>query len=326
MSFVALALAGAAAAAPPAWPPALLSQTGLYADARTLAVAPALWRYSPQYPLWSDGASKRRWVSLPSGKTIDAADPDAWVFPVGTRFWKEFSFAGRKVETRFLEKQAKGRWAYATYAWNAAQTDAERVGEGGAREVVELAPGVKHDLPSLADCRACHEGNGRDAVLGFGALQLSGARDPNAPHAEPFEPGMVDLGVLLRERRLGHAPHEWAVKSPVISAAGPEERAALGYLHGNCWGCHNARDPVASLGLRFDVPVAGARPGLREALEQKSRFQTPGLPPGQSTRAQALRFRLGSRHPSQQMPPLATKLVDEPALALLKTWLAAPVP
>ena len=45
----------------------------------------------------------------------------------------------------------------------------------------------RYDLPARTDCRACHEGN-VSRVLGFSALQLSAARDPGAPHAEPLRP------------------------------------------------------------------------------------------------------------------------------------------
>ena len=120
--------AALAAAAPDggAWPPRELTDTGLYSDGARFTVPPENRPFAPQYPLWSDGAAKRRWVRLPKGRAIDARDPDRWVFPAGTRFWKEFSFRGRKVETRYLEKLAAGRWVYATYAWNEAQTAATR--------------------------------------------------------------------------------------------------------------------------------------------------------------------------------------------------------
>ena len=55
-------------------------------------------------------------VRLPPGTAVDGSRPEGWVFPAGTRFWKEFSF-GRRVETRFLEKQADGSWTYASYIW-----------------------------------------------------------------------------------------------------------------------------------------------------------------------------------------------------------------
>src|SRR5688572_19859367 len=71
--------------------PRLLSDTGLYLrQSGTLAVDPRNRPFSPQYPLWSDGAAKSRWVQLPAGATIDARDLDRWTLPAGTRFWKEF--------------------------------------------------------------------------------------------------------------------------------------------------------------------------------------------------------------------------------------------
>src|SRR5688572_24156197 len=89
--------------------PLHLRDTGID-DPRNLA-------FSPQYPLWSDGAHKRRWIQLPPGTAIDATRPDAWVFPPGTRLWKEFALE-RPIETRLIEQLADGSWRYATYVWN----------------------------------------------------------------------------------------------------------------------------------------------------------------------------------------------------------------
>src|SRR5690349_4239989 len=90
-------------------PPVRLSDTGLFSAGST-RVDPRNRSYSPQYPLWSDGAGKSRWVYLPAGATIEATHLDAWEFPVGTRFWKEFAFGGRKVETRMLWKSGPDAW------------------------------------------------------------------------------------------------------------------------------------------------------------------------------------------------------------------------
>ena len=77
----------------PSWPPATLRDTGLYSDWATKTIARDNLPFSPQYPLWSDGAKKSRWVRIPKGAYIDASNPDVWRFPVGTRLWKEFRFA-----------------------------------------------------------------------------------------------------------------------------------------------------------------------------------------------------------------------------------------
>src|SRR6187551_698059 len=102
--------------------PQRLSETGLY-DASG-AINPRNLFFSPQYPLWTDGAEKTRWVRLPEGARIDVSDIDAWRFPVGTRFWKQFSWNGRKVETRMIWKSGEGEWIFATYVWTEDQSDA----------------------------------------------------------------------------------------------------------------------------------------------------------------------------------------------------------
>jgi hypothetical protein len=115
----------------------------------TRIVAAQVRPYSPQYPLWTDGAEKLRWASLPRGRTIDAKDGEAWRFPVGTRFWKQFSFAGQRVETRYIEKTGKHTWVYATYVWDAHQDEATLVPAAtGLKNHVEIAPGVRHDILS----------------------------------------------------------------------------------------------------------------------------------------------------------------------------------
>ena len=137
---------------------ARLSETGLYAGehARTRSHA-ANRPFSPQYPLWSDGAAKARWIYLPPGTAIDATDPSEWAFPVGTRFWKEFTFGGRKVETRFLWRASAGRWVFATLRL---ERGADRCCIGTRRRRPRTSPRSRRDAattsPAANDCRACH--------------------------------------------------------------------------------------------------------------------------------------------------------------------------
>jgi hypothetical protein len=312
--------------------PRLLSGTGLYSDPAKLAVDPANRPYSPQYPLWSDGAEKRRWVHLPPGARINAANLDAWTFPPGTKFWKEFVFAGRRVETRFLWRTGKG-WTYAAYLWNDQQTEAVLARADGEKDHHPIAEGKAHTIPGVKDCRNCHD-NGGSEVLGFTALQLSPDRDPLAPHAETLAPGMVTLADLLAEGRLAHAPADLAAHPPRIPAATPRERAAVGYLAANCGNCHPGTGGVlAKLGLDLRAPAAlrdpAALPWRRTALEVAGKTGVPGAPEGESRRIKAgapelstLLNRMASRRPARQMPPLGSVLPDEAAIALVRAWIA----
>jgi hypothetical protein len=307
-----------------------LAETGLYADAARLEVDPRHLEFSPQYPLWTDGAAKRRWISLPPGTAIDASDPDAWVFPVGTRFWKEFSFGGQRVETRYMELGADGRWAYATYAWSPDGREATLVSDRGRRGAYPLAGGRSHTLPGVTDCKVCHQG-GPSEILGFSALQLSSDRDPFAVHGEVGAKSTVDLAWLVAAGLVTGLPKSLQDRAPRIDAKSSTERAALGYLHANCGHCHNDHGQMRSLGLSLrHVLGAKIQPAVASTVGQPVRKAAPGQSPEATLRVDpqqphrsALAERVASRYPPLQMPPLGTALVDEEAVALIRRWIAA---
>ena len=307
--------------------PQHLRDTGLYVEGGL--IHPDVLPFSPQYPLWSDGAAKRRWIWLPPGTHIDASQADAWEFPRGTRLWKEFAHGGRMLETRFIERGADGAWRFASYVWNADGSDAVLAPATGMREVAAAqSPGGRYSFPSQDDCRACHEG-APVPVLGFSALQLSPDRDPLAPHAER-PAGAVDLESLSERGLLRNLPPDLRVRPPRIAASTPAERAALGYLHGNCGNCHNDEGPLAVLEMTLAQRVAAPTPGnavLRSIVGVESQFRPEGAPadaariaPGHLA-ASVIAVRMNSRDPLQQMPPLGTQAVDAEAVALLARWI-----
>jgi hypothetical protein len=312
-------------------PPTKLSETGLYSNIASKKIASTNLMFSPQYPLWTDGAKKKRWIYLPPKKSIDAKRVDDWVFPVGTKLWKEFSF-GRRVETRYLEKTGKKIWAYATYAWNDNETDAVLVDETGSPNHVEIAPGIRHNIPGVIDCKACHEGQGRDIVLGFNALQLSPDRDPNAPHAEPFTSEMVNLKNLVDQKLLVNLPIRFMNNPPVVAANSPRERTVLGYLSANCGGCHNSKDPLSTVGMYLkrsvDISPEAAKLEMESVIGHTSKYQIPELGidtsyrilPGDPSKS-AIAYRMATRNPYRQMPPLGSKIVDKEAVDLITKWI-----
>jgi len=323
--------------------PFRLRDTGLYTEGRDLQIDARNLAFSPQYPLWSDGAGKRRWIYLPPGTAIDGSRPDAWEFPAGTRLWKEFSVRDerasaafgpkvRSVETRFIERLADGSWRYAAYVWNEEGTDATLAhADGIAALPVAGAPNGRYVIPSQSDCRACHEG-AAVPVLGFSALQLSTDRDPLSPHAEARSG--IDLRGLIARGLIVNLPPSLTDTPPRIAARSPVERASLGYLHGNCAHCHNdsgAGAPVDLILAQSVAPeAAGAERVLRSMIGTGSRFRAHGtssdtslIAPGRPD-ASVLIARVSSRNPRTQMPPLGTRLQDNEALALLERWIADP--
>ena len=310
--------------------PLRLSETGLYAADRPGVVASENRPFAPQYPLWTDGAAKRRWIHLPPGATIDASSDHAWEYPVGTKLWKEFSFGGRRVETRMLWKAGAERWILAAYVWNEAQTEAVLAPAAGVPGALEVAPGRRHSVPGRADCATCHGSPAHP--LGFGALQLSDDRDPLALHAEPLAPGMLTLATLVAEGRLVPNRGDLVARPPRIRSASPRTRAALGYLAANCGSCHDGRGAItANLPPLGYADVAADGDAVAAALVARAtRFQVPGVAEGASVAVDpvapgksALLVRMGSRRPSSQMPPLGSVLRDEQALDAIAAWIAA---
>lgn len=310
-------------------PPPRLRDTGLYAAGATTAIAPSNLEFAPQYALWSDGTTKRRWLHVPDGRFIDATRPDAWVFPPGTRAWKEFAYGGRRVETRYIERRADGSWLFATYLWNDDGSDAVLAHERGVKALaVSEAPAGRYQIPSRADCLACHEGAAAP-LLGVGALQLSPERDPLAPHAGAS--GGIDLPGLVARGWVRGLPATLLAAPPRIAAATPTGRAALGYLHGNCGHCHNdngAPAPVRLVLAQSVAPGASAQAVAAALVGMPARYRLPPatgaasavVQPGRPD-ASMLVLRMRSRDPWIQMPPLGSHQPDAEGLALIERWI-----
>lgn len=309
--------------------PERLADTGLYREGHPGEIDPRNRPFSPQYPLWTDGATKRRWIQLPPGVRIDAANPAAWEFPAGTRLWKEFSFGGRKVETRMLWRASDTQWVAVSYVWNADGTEATLAPEEGVPGAADLGNGKWHTIPARADCAACH-GSPALRPLGFTVLQLSDDRDPHAVHAEPLAPGMVTLNALIREGVLTPARSGSAPDPPRIRTASPRTRAALGYLLANCGSCHARPGLIAGVEpffreedlLRDGDAVARALVGRLTAWAAPQREGHTMLVDPVGPEASALVFRMRSRRPSSQMPPLGTVVRDQAAVDAIAEWIS----
>jgi len=289
--------------------PEYLSQTGLFADLQQDRLAPGVFAYTPEFALWSDGAEKRRFIALPKGERIDGSDADTWLFPQGTKLWKEFSQGGLRLETRLLQKTGPGDadWAAAAYLWREDQSEAE-LAPYGALDVL----GTDHDVPASGECFACHDGR-RNRVLGFSAAQLA-PRSYDAP------------------ARLSDDAQRALFSEPLATLdvpGTPTQRAALGYLHANCSHCHNQGDAATSKSkcfnpnrsLSFDLDFTLHAGG---ELAETGAYRTavgkvvePG-DPGASKVIALMSKRSGGL---RQMPPLGTEHVDENGLGLIREWI-----
>jgi hypothetical protein len=288
--------------------PQRLSETGLY-ERNTLGTLGAGVRaYRPRFELWSDGAEKQRWVDLPGA--IDTRDMDAWQFPAGTRFWKEFARDGRRIETRLLAKlgPAPSDWVGASYVWLPDDSDAVLTPEGRSD-----ANGTSHDVPSAAQCFACHGGTS-SRILGFSAIQLSDGDGDRE----------LSPGTLAQQGMLSEPPRaEPRIPGEALDVA------ALGYLHANCAHCHNAARPARS-GARCYDPERPFDLALRtselESLANTAAYRSTRdgiVVPGDAEHSELFRRMESGSIFLRRMPPLATETRDEHGLSLVQRWLAS---
>ena len=283
--------------------------------------------FSPQYPLWSDGAGKRAGSICRRARRSTRATPAEWSFPSARGSGRSSRFDGRKVETRFLWQRRR--------PMDLRDLRLERGADGrmlapeeGVAGVVEVAPGRGTASRRSTDCRACHgEAPGPLGLQRAPALDRSRSeRDPRRAAA----PGMIDAARRFDEGRLAPARPRAALDSAADRSASAADAVALGYLAANCGSCHNRSGeidarPVAEaqrparrrchapalLGYAHDVAGAGRARGRRAGCS------TPRAP-GTS----AMLARMRSRRPSSQMPPLGTVLRDDQAIDAIAKWLA----
>ena len=287
--------------------PQRLSETGLYTDLATEQLAPDVFAYTPQFPLWSDGADKQRWIQLPPGSQIDTSDPDEWRFPDGTRLWKEFAASGVKIETRLLEKRGPrdADWIPISYVWNADDSEAIAAPLG---DIDARATG--HDVPAAGECLACHGGR-QSFVLGFSAIQL----------AAPAAPGDLDLAGLVDQGRLTNPP-----TAPPVVPGDATVAAALGYLHANCGHCHNqtrpAHDGARCFDPQNDLDFSLSVGALATPADTATYRTVVGkdIEPGDPGASKVVVL-MSRRGFLRQMPPLATTRVDDEGVAMLRRWI-----
>ena len=274
--------------------PHQLACTGLYSDWSAKTVAASAVPFLPAYPAWSDGMEKTRWITIPPGASIDQSDPNEWIFPVGTRLWKEFRRAGRRIETRFSLKRPDGTWFRTTYRWSAdGETAAFELAQG-ERDV----EGTGYEIPAKADCASCHNGR-KDGVLGYDAVTLSA-------------PGTAFQGDARAAAALG-----WLHANCGTSCHSESPRAMA---------CHTG------LNLRLDSaslngPIESTN-AYKTAVGVLANYTPPSsgarmrIEPG-NAEGSVLFLRASYRGPEDgvQMPPIASHAVDAEAMKTLRAWI-----
>jgi len=310
----------AAECAGAATPPDTIECTGLYTDIKKKTLAQGVRAYAPALSLWADTAEKSRWIMLPKGKVIDATDPNEWRFPVGTKVWKEFRRDGKRMETRLWQKVQSDYWVRTTYRWNADDSEATTTKSVD----IPLEDGGTYHIPSGDECDQCHKGR-TDKILGFeySLLGLSGATG-------------LTLEQLVAEKLISPPPahtHLTIGEDKTGVGAGP-----IGWLHVNCGvSCHNDDSNSTAYGasqrLRLDPTLLDGRPSddfqtitttVNMMADTPAWLGQTRIVPGhadQSLLVQLISHRGMDNPEMNQMPPIATLIVDQADTQTVVDWI-----
>ncbi|MBY0401715.1 PQQ-dependent sugar dehydrogenase [Myxococcota bacterium] len=304
--------------------PATLSATGLFTSVASLTPAPGLVEYDVMTPLWSDGATKRRFMALPGEGRVSFHARDAWDFPVGTVFVKHFELPKpgggvRRVETRVFLRQVD-RWIGMTYRWNASATDATLL-QNGLDEVIDLGSGKTQSwhYPSTTECLSCHTAAGR--VLGVRTRNLEGTR--TYPQGSQSQIDAWNCAKLLDFDIRTRSRYEFA--RALGDGTATRTKRARSYMATNCEMCHQPGGPApGGLDMRFTNSV-----GKWNVINVAPTEGNLGIPtakrilPGNRFNS-ILWIRQGTDDPVFRMAK-GTKLPDSAAVSLIGSWIQADV-
>jgi uncharacterized repeat protein (TIGR03806 family) len=295
--------------------------------------AASLIPFEVRAPLWSDGARKHRFISLPGQETIGFTETGAWQFPVGTIFMKEFALdddndaqtADPIMETRFLIHRSDSAWEGYSYMWDRDHRDAFLL-EGAEIGSYAMKPGQldssdasihRHTFPDRNQCLLCHNpAAGRALGLQTGRMNTDhdyGGFVENQLSAMDY--------VNLFGDPLPKPPSELPRFADPSDETAPLEDRARAWLYANCSHCHRpgGTTPV-SLDFRYesalsDMQACGVTPRYKLSQLPNARI----IDPGNSANSE-LFFRL-SRRDQNQMPPIATLIVDPNGVDVLQRWI-----
>ncbi len=284
-----------------------------------------------------------------------------WRFPNDTVLVKTFFLemergnpaTKRRLETRILHfQQLAGTqevgdqyWRGYTYIWNDEQSDAFLAPSGGVDKVLTIrdrqAPGgsVKQNyhFPSRAECTLCHTMPAKFA-LGVNTLQFNRDHDYGGVKANQLRT-LEHLGIFIKPERPRDAviPSAGPVKMVRAQLPKPPEELprivdhmdptqdlnlrARSYLHSNCSHCHmkwgggNADFQfLATLPLK-EMGIVNVRPAHGTFDIKDARIIAPGAPDRSILLYRMNKLGLG------RMPHIASSIVDEPAVALIRDWI-----
>lgn len=288
--------------------------------------------YDLNTPLYSDYASKRRFIYLPAGKQMTFKASGAFDFPDGAIILKTFYFnndfrntaLGQKIiETRVLFKK-DGSWIFASYQWNDEQTEAFLSEESKEvnitwKDINGIAQSTNYYVPAPNECGQCHENNEDILPLGIEARHLN----RNFTYGNDTK---NQLEYFKEKAFINTLPAiNTIAKAPVWNdpSTGTLEQRARAYLDINCGHCHNPNG-TANYTIHLNWEAADDMLGKCKIPDYGSRGGgfTYDIVPGKAD-SSVMTYRMKSTLNMDKMPPVAKSFTHQEGVQLIKDWINA---
>ncbi len=318
--------------------PLLLSQTGVFSNTPAMIPTNGLIPYVPNTPLWSDGALKTRYFTLPGsgapptpGQQIAFAPTGSWTFPAGSVFVKTFTLNTdtsnpnvlHRLETRLLVRDINGAVYGVTYKWRPDNSDADLLSNRLSETIaITNATGLTTQTwyyPSPADCLTCHTPVA-NYVLGLNTRQLNGNTTYSAT-------GVTDnqLRTLNRLGLFNPAIDEATITnfekmSALTNLTATLQDRSRSYLDANCAQCHQPGGSGITFDARYDTPLALQNITNYPAAVTLG-YDNACIVRSQDVWRSMIYVRVNTTSAAYKMPPLARNLIDTNALAVLADWI-----
>ncbi|MDC2887948.1 SO2930 family diheme c-type cytochrome [Psychrosphaera algicola] len=293
--------------------------------------------YQLSAELFSDYASKYRFVFLPENSQMTYSFDDAFEMPLGTVLVKTFAMPfdtairgaehERLIETRLLIKRTDG-WVALPFKWTDDGEDAILTKYGALVDVVmtnaQQTIDFRYEIPSKTTCKNCHQKETDTNELVFLPIGLK-ARFLNWPLANQSETQLRNMQIngLLSGDETNIAATNTVPKFPVTDLE--LDQAAKGYLDVNCAHCHQDGGFGGISGLRLEY--------WRDATSIKHGIckKPPGYDGGlnhlsydivlRNAEQSILPYRMSVTTAKDIMPPIGRHSVHLEGIKLINDWI-----
>ncbi|MFT5762793.1 MAG: putative repeat protein (TIGR03806 family) [Saprospiraceae bacterium] len=289
--------------------------------------------YEINSSLFSDYASKKRFIVCPQGAKIKYDAREVFDFPIGTTLVKNFYYKATDLEktdssiimeTRILIKEKDSSWTALPYVWNEEQTDAYLSILGKtlevARNTISGTQSFSYAVPNLNQCKSCHMKGNKPQPIGPTARQLN--RDNIIGKTTGNQ-----LDYLIQQNfltGLESAQDAERLANYEDAGSGSINERARAYLDINCAHCHRVDGSARNTALYLDYDEMDEIDfGINKhpiSAGQGSGNLKVDIVKG-SPEESILAFRMKHTDPNIMMPEMGKKLIHKEGVALIEQWI-----